>query len=504
MASSQQLSRSKSTDRRIWFERFMAIAATANLGLVLFDFSYVPGRNFWLLGELSVSGLTVKIPLPPITRWYDPIKGIEPHRDTENYLNAVNALKLQVNQTGLESPQVQTSLQQLGNQSNEIIQNNPFALANKSGTLEKIKDRMRDRIYGKSQRGKSSARQAFKIFWSQEHLSQFGWKREINFFDQQIRPLFETNYYRHIGENGEFVDLFFWQINKWFFLLFGVEFLARTFYISRTNTGVRWIDAMLWRWYDIFLLLPVWRWLRVIPVGIRLNRAKLVNFERVQRQINQGFVASFAEELTEVIVVRVVSQLQGAVQRGEVTRWLLQTDRRPSYINIDQVNEAEAITNLLLQLTVHQVLPKIQPDIEAILRHNIEGVLNGLPIYRGLQNIPGVENLAGQLTEQLASQLTQAVNDGIVAVEQDSVGAKLTSTLVKHFSEALASEVQKKQTLSKIQDLLSNILEQVKLNYVKHLAQEDVEQVMEETRRLHLQASGKHIEGKDSMLSRNL
>lgn len=194
------------------------------------------------------------------------------------------------------------------------------------------------------------------------------------FFNQTIQPLIETNYYRRTGENGEFINDF-WRIDLPFTVLFGLEFLARTFYISRRHSGIRWIDAMLWRWYDIFLLLPFWRWLRVIPVIIRLNQAEILHLERVQQQINQGFVANFAEELTEVVVIRVLNQLQGAIKRGEVTSWLFHSDSRRPYIDINNVNEMEAIANLLVQTTVYQVLPKIQPDIVAILRHSIESVL---------------------------------------------------------------------------------------------------------------------------------
>ena len=105
----------------------MAIAATVNLGLVLFDLSYIPWRDFYLRN------------FPPgLTQVYDPIKGIEPHRETQNYLEAVNALKEQVSQTGLQSKQVETQLQELRRLSVEMIQNNPFQQANHSGTLETV------------------------------------------------------------------------------------------------------------------------------------------------------------------------------------------------------------------------------------------------------------------------------------------------------------------------------------------------------------------------------
>ena len=75
--------------KNLWFERVMAITATVNLVLVFFDLSYVPWRDFYFRR------------LPEITRLYDPVKGIEPHRDTKKYLEAVAGLEKQVTQTGL-------------------------------------------------------------------------------------------------------------------------------------------------------------------------------------------------------------------------------------------------------------------------------------------------------------------------------------------------------------------------------------------------------------------
>lgn len=446
----------------------MAIAATVNLGLVLFDLSYVPMRDLYLKHS-------------PITQVYDPIKGIEPHRETQNYLNTVNALERQVSQTGLQSPQAEALLAELRRLSSEMIETNPFALVNKTGTLEKIKNRMRDRTR------QNSSRAAFNIFWSQTHLSQAGWQREINFFNQGIRPLIATNYYRNISETGDFTDNF-WQIDLPFVTLFAIEFLARTFSISRRHAGVNWFDAMLWRWYDIFLLLPFWRWLRVIPVIIRLHMARLLNLEPFRRQIAEGLVANVAEEIAEVVLIRIINQLQGSIGRGELTQWLFQSANRQAYIDINNVNEVEAIASLLINLIVYQVLPQIQPDVEALLSHTIEAALSQSPVYRGVQNLPGVGNVPQELSLQLARSLAQNIYQAVVAAVEDPVGAKISSQLVRHFSEALGSQVQKKHTIERIQSLLSDFLEEVKLNYVRRLAQEDVEQVMEQTRRVRQQA----------------
>jgi hypothetical protein len=129
MLSTKRLAISKLTVRRNrWFERLMAIIALVNLCLVFFDLGYVPWRDFYFQQ------------VPSLIQIYDPIKGIEPHRETQNYLNKVEQLEKLVLQTGVEPPQGEELLAELRRLSNQMIEDNPFALANKSGTLEKIKN----------------------------------------------------------------------------------------------------------------------------------------------------------------------------------------------------------------------------------------------------------------------------------------------------------------------------------------------------------------------------
>ena len=489
MSSFQRLTKTKSQARRnLWFERVMASLALVNLLLVLFDLSYIPLRNFWLqgkiqvlgftLGQIRFPGFTVEIPLPPIAQWYDPIKGIEPYRDTAVYLKRVDDLENQMLATGLQSAQVTVILQDLRRRSEEMIDTNPFQLANKTGTLERIKNRMREQVFKNRD---ASAKESFRVFWSQQYLAANNRERGLGFFNNEIRPLIETNYFRPIAESGEFVNRF-WLIDIWFVIPFALEFLARTWFISRRHTGVSWLDAMLWRWYDIFLLLPVFRWLRIIPVTIRLNQAEWLDLDPIQKQISQGFVASIAEDLTEVVVVRVINQVQSSIRDGDITKWLSQREVRP-YIDLNNTDEVAALTTIIMQLVVYQVLPKIQPDLEALLQHHLEKALNQSPAYQGLQKVPGMEQLQHELAGRLVKEISQAVYDGInSAMEPDPVGDQLFRRLIEHLSEALGSEIQAKQTLQKIQSLLTDLLEEIKINYVERLSEEDLEEVLEQTR----------------------
>ena len=450
--------------RNLWIERLIAIIALVNFCLVLFDLTYITCRDFYFEN------------VPSLAQLYDPIKGIEPHRETQSYLNQVQELEKQVRQTGLDSPLVEKSLAQMRLLSNELIEDNPFAVANKTGSLEKIKNQIRDRV------GISSAHSAFSTFWSQAYLSQVGWEPEITFFNIRIKPLIATNYYRRMGINGRFIDNF-WLIDLPFVLLFGLEFLIRTFYLSRQQPGLNWLEAMLRRWYDIFLLLPFWRWLRAISVTIRLYQAQLLNLEPVRRQIQYDFATNFAEELTEIVGIRLIDQVQEAIERGDAARWLLRSPNRP-YININNTNEVQAIASRLLQLIVYQVIPKLQPEIEALLHYNITTILNKSPIYQQIQSVPGLNNLPKQLTEQLVTDISQSTYSTLTTLLEDPVIIEMSNRLMQNFGEALEVEVKKQHNLQAIQSLLSDLLEEVKINYVKGIAQGGVEKSREEATQL--------------------
>lgn len=455
--------------RKTSLEKLIAIFATINLGLIAFDLSYIPGRDFYFRN------------LTYITKIYDPIKGIESHRDTQEYLQAVAALEKQVNETGLNSPQVQTELERMRNLSVEMINSNPFAGAGKTGTLEKIKNRMREHIKVES------SKQAFKYFWSSEYLSQQGWNKEINFFKSNIRPLIANNYYRQIGESGDFVDNF-WLIDLPFVILFAMELLARISLIKLQNRELTWLEAILWRWYDLFLLSPVMRWMRILPVMIRLDQAQLLDLHLVYKQIHQGIVANFAEEITEIVVVRVINQIQGSIQGGELTKWLLQSETIKEYVDINNVNEMEAIAGLLIQTIVNQVLPKIQPELNSILSHNIDIACQQIPIYNNLLKLPGIGNTQTQINQQLANQITTNIYAVLKSAIQDPVGAKLVTQLVEKFTTTLTSEIKDKQVLTEVQSLLNDFLEEMKINYVQKLSQEEIEQIIQETRDMKIQS----------------
>ncbi|MEL4896751.1 hypothetical protein [Crocosphaera sp. Alani8] len=493
---------------RLWFEQIMALIILFNYVLVIFDLSYIPLRDFWLQGRvqlyIKIGTFEREIPKPPLRvipsslsqliTQYDIIKGIEPYRDTAQYLDRVEDLNEAVNQlisqqaftdsNLIESQASQQNIDKiladLRRRSVRMVENNPFLVANKTGTLERIKNKMREHVLDDED---ASAKDAFEKFWSADNFQENGWRNELNFFDEQIKPLIATNYFRPVGENGEPVNNF-GLIDFPFFLLFLTEFLARSWFISRRHTGVSWFDAMLWRWYDIFLIIPLFRFLRIVPLTIRLDQAKLINLKAIKRQASQGFVAGIAQDITEVVILQVVNQVQGTIKDGTV-RDILVKQNNTQYVDINDVNETSELVKLMANLIINKVIPEIRPEAEQFLRYNIDKALTQTPAYQGLENLPGIKVMQSQLTERLVSQLYQGVSGGLQGLLiEDPEFDQLLEKLVEKFSGSLGSELQAEHSIDQIESLLNDLLEEIKINYIQNLSQENIENVLEQTRAL--------------------
>ena len=445
-----------------WITKLVAILALVNFALVLFDYSYVPWRDFYRQ-------------FPPLTQLYDPVKGIEPHPITEDYLEQFNTLK-EVSAEGLDIPLIKEELSQLRTRSDRLLEDNPFEAIDKSGTLEKIKHELGVRV------AQNDSRDAFTTFWSQTYLNKAGWQSEIDFFDREIKPLIATNYYRDLGRFGKFVD-YFWLIDLPFVIIFALDILIRTYFTSRHNSHLSWWEAISRRWYDFPLILPLWRLLRIIPVTVRLYQANLLNLKPLRKQLNYGFIIGFIEEIAELLGIQIIDRVQESIKKGEVAGRLFHPERR-SYVEVNNRHEVKAIATRLVNISVRDVLPQVQPDLQTLLHHAIASTLEHSPIYQRLQNIPGFKELPVQLTEQLAKDFTQTAYNNIAKGVEDPVAAKLSDRLLTNFRDALELELQKKNNLREIESLLVDLLEEIKINYVARIAEGGFDKTVDEADRL--------------------
>jgi hypothetical protein len=428
----------RTTDKNLWRERGLAILIAVNFGWVLFDFSYVPWRNLYFRY------------LPGLTQVYDPLKGIKPHRETTKYLATVDRFK----QQNLQSTAI---LKELANQSVQAVETNPFQAAGKSGTLEKIKNQLREHM------GKESSKEAFRAFWSEANFTDAKKTAEIAFFDQQIRPLFDINYFREIGEDGEPID-HFWLIDLGFGAVFLLDLLLRLRRMRQANPRLTWRAAVIDRAYDLLLILPLVRPLRIIPLAIRWHQARLINLSQIQDQVNARFVNEFADELTQVVISQVLNQAQGAIKSGTATKLVTTKLLRP-YVDLNDVNEVEAIAQIILEVAIYRVLPKIQPDLEEIVATLVQKASIDSPALQNLKFIPGFTEAPHQLIDQVVRQVSEALYLGLTKSLNDPQNGKLAKRLAENFMEALGAELQKGHTVSKLESLVADMLAEMKASY---------------------------------------
>lgn len=481
---------------RLFISRIMALVSVLNFGLVLFDITYIPLRDIWLNGVITVgqfklgpyesNGIQLEI-VPESWREkiikYDVIKGIEPYRDTKFYLEEVDLLEKTINQSNLDSEKTEEILKRLREMSSNMISEDPFRLANKSGTLEIIKNRMTEHMDNYIDNPESSSTLAFTSFWTVDNLEN-NLDAQLGFFNQEIRPLINTNYWRPIGENGQFVD-YFGLLDFPFIVIIFTDFIIRCLVISLRFNGIKFQDAIFWRWYDLIFFSPYFRWLRIIPISIRLNDSQLLTYKRVQKQISQGFVAGIAGDITQIVVLRIVNQVQKTIEKGSIEKTLFKEEIK-EYINLSGKNESAEIVKLLINLVAYEMLPEIRPEVEVLLTYIFHKTITDSPLYQNIENLPGLNTFPENISNKLATQSYQVLLNSINNIlKEDPIFEKHLEKIIEKATKTLNLRPNARYDVNKIEELLVILLEEVKVNYIQQLSDEDIETLMDETRAIN-------------------
>ncbi|MEP0922767.1 hypothetical protein [Leptolyngbya sp. ST-U4] len=447
----------------------IAIVALINLGLVFFDLTYFNLRPVY------------RQYLPDITQIYDPVKGVEVHPETQYYQMQVDRLKGQFAEYELQSPQVEDSLQELRILSQQLT--TAFAAPRGEEVLATVQQNMRTRT------GQPFTRDAFDQFWSSAYLEQQGWQQELAFWDAQIQPFFQTNYYRRVNSWGAAID-YFWLIDLPFVLIFAVDMLMRILLIRRRNPDLTWIDVVLREWYDLLLLLPFWRWLRIIPVALRLYLVDILDLEPIRVQVQRDTIVTVGADLAGIVGIQIIDQMKESLREGNPIEWLSSAlPDQDSSTNGINPQEMVAITDQLYDTSVHHILPRIQPDIEELVQHSLTRTLEQMTVYSQLHHMPGVGRILTQVVQQLSNSIVQGIYQSLRGALSDSEGKEITDRLQHNLRKAIAEEFDQDKTLQEVQSRLLDVLEEFKSKYVRALAEAGGEKLAERTEVLHRQVS---------------
>ena len=469
------------------WDRFVALWAAVNLAWVGFDLTYVPLRTFWQQRQLPIPTLPVALPLtvlPDITPWVDPIKGIEPHRETDNYLKRFEELDTAMADHRAGIPLTALQRQLLDRQvqlTREMIDTNPFQAIGASGTLEKIKRNLR--VRGGMESAKSSTELMLTPTWLASH-SWGGRDGERDFWRQQILPLVASNYWRSIDEGGRPTD-HFWRYDLLLFQsVFAFDILLRAVRVRRRLPGLRWSEALLRRWIDLPLLLPFWRWLRLVPVLERLQSSGLINIEPLRAVVSRAVVALLAVELFEVLALQLIDGLQGLIRSR---RWPARIRALRSHQTVVSSEERQlvALVRIWAPLLMVQVAPRLAPELQGVLGHALQQSVQNMVVPPPLRQLQPLLSMEQGFSRQLAvgmvdSLLELSRSTGERLGQRDDQQSELLQRCIDRFWEELALALETGPALERSQELLCLVLEVVKANYLSQINRAGIESLIDE------------------------
>lgn len=420
---------------------FLLILAIVNMAWVAFDFTYLTLRPFYLAN------------VPDLVAIYDPVKGVSPHRTTQAYLSHARLVLARASEPSATSRALLVELQ---NRSTALFQEDPFSGAGMAATFEQIKARMRRHMH------MESAKQAFIAFWSADNLTPERLKKETAFFNKEIAPNVARNYYRGLGENGQPFDAF-WIIDMAFVPFFAFEFLVRGALDIRRRRFPSWKAVAYARWYDLVYFVPIvqyvfpfgtsgWLYLiRAISVGNRMRRMGIIN----PLEFPQQFANRIVDLITDLVSVRLLTNYQDGIRKFELNETLEAMTQEQRQTVIDFIDRHA-------QMLVLRILPRMEPDIEALLSFSAREALEQSPTFQRLERIPFIGQLPRKVLPDLIAELTDGMQRSLRSALENNEHRALAQRAVDKFSILLLEELGHMRSEDEFKALLIDVLEQQK------------------------------------------
>lgn len=268
--------------------------------------------------------------------------------------------------------------------------------------------------------------------------------------------------YQPVHENFLFLDLVFVSI-------FLGEFFLRWGYAIRARIYDRWYFYPFIHWYDLVGCVPVGslrflRVLRIISIVYRLHQYRIIDVTQFRLyQLVVFYYEAFMEELSDRIVIKVLSGVQNEMTRGSPLFERIQHDIL--YPRKDMLTDW--ISGRIAKAASDGYMPK-RAELRIYLEGRVDGALKqnlelsrlrmvpvvGPTIQETLEDAVGdiVANVIHQILEDLASTTNHAFIEDIVQVllpspenaETDNARNDALITLINEVIEAIKSQVRVK------------------------------------------------------------
>jgi hypothetical protein len=292
---------------------------------------------------------------------------------------------------------------------------------------------------------------AFREFWSNDPGAL---PRRLELFDEKIRPIMGSNYFRQYDpDTGKPVD-YAWLIDLPFLCIFALEFLFRWGIAVRRARHRAWYLFPLFNWYDVLGLIPyfrLFRLFRVVSIYLRLHRSEMTSIGQDAISRTVRFVArAIAEEITDMVTLRILEQTQARVSGGVYSEVI-----RDGIAGQRDVIRAGLADSLSRVATNEELRERAREFLRLNLRQSVESA-------RAVRGIP----LPDAVLRRLVVGIGDAVFDSLVQTVSDTVreeqGRELLEGIVDRVLDAFLSDLGGAEMECVIQAIAVEMLERTK------------------------------------------
>jgi hypothetical protein len=318
-----------------------------------------------------------------------------------------------------------------------------------------------------------------------------------------VLPLVGTNYWRSIDENARPTD-HAWRLDLLLFQwVFALDILQRVLRLRRRLPGLSWRDALLRRWFDLPLLLPFWRWLRLVPVVERLQTSRLVNLEPLRAVVSRGVVALLALELFEVLALQLLDGLQGLVRSPRLPQRLRALRSHQSVVRSEDERELVELVRIWAPLLLTQVAPRLAPELQGLLDYTLRQSLERSVVPAPLRQLRPLLQVESGISRQLAGGMVDSLLDlsrrsGERLAQRDDRQLQLLRQCIDRFWEELALALETGTALQRSQDLMCALIEGVKGTYLSQINRSSIEALIQELDLLMASARDRQDKGESN------
>lgn len=415
--------------------------AIIHLLLLIFDTTYFKLRPIYLNH------------MPALTQAYDPLKGVMPHRFTEDYLlRAETFFALCLVHDSIPETQKQEMVQL----SEQMLDENPFDMSNLTGKLEIIKRNMRQ-YTGID----NSSRNAIQAFWLEGCLD---FKPRQAFFDQEIAPYLKMNFWRGTGANGRPLDYFIY-IDLCFIFIFLMEFCSSWFLAVRRQGKEQKILYPLYHWYDLVACIPLQqlrflRLLRILTIYFRLVRSDMISLHKtgLYRRIMK-YQNIIMEEISDQVAINILSNIQAKTRVGNNKELIEETltDHRVEIRDVILAN----FQNLELP-----TLKNREHELVGVISELVMESIRATDEYKQISHIPVARQVVDKLiNKNRIARMTEQAMDGFV----EAWKAKLQSEHMQDILGALIDDILDLALKLSLNERIQQLLKDINIKVIEEL-----------------------------------